>query len=77
MHEIGHIRTRDFEPEDRQAPHPHAIPSGVRFVGQLWRAHHRSVEAAFFETALHGGGISHNGREKQSAEGRLEEQSNL
>src|ERR1700732_2363107 len=35
---------RDFETENRQPPYPHAIPSGVGFVGQLRRTHHRPVE---------------------------------
>src|ERR1700760_993361 len=46
----------------------HAVLSCERLVGELRRTQDGPVEAACFEYALHGGGVSHHAWEKQAAE---------
>src|SRR5712691_2539927 len=67
-HEIGHIRARDIETEKRQPALLHAVLSGVSLVCTLGRTHHRPVELAFPEDALHGRCVGNGPWKKQSPE---------
>src|SRR6266446_2403116 len=67
-HEIGYVRTRDFETKTRQAAFAYSILSRVRLVCELWWADDRPVEPAFRKDLFHRRCISNRARKEQAAQ---------